>query len=416
MAKLRTGNRQLRTNYYLCAVQHLSQRQLFLTHVAQTSPFPIGLEIERGEGIYLYDVSGKRYADLISGIGVSSLGHCHPAVVKAVQDQAAKFMHLMVYGEYIHAPQVQLATKLAAYLPQTLNSVYITNSGAEAAEGALKLAKRYTGKTRIVSFKNAYHGSTHGALSVMGSEVFKNAYRPLLPDVQLLEYNNIEDLANISCRTAAVIIETIQGEAGVVLPTADFLQALRKKCTEQGALLIFDEIQCGFGRTGKLFAFEHYGVVPDVLLTAKAMGGGMPIGAFISSAQIMNVLTHNPILGHITTFGGHPVSCAAALATLTTLVESNLINEVGAKEQLFRSLLQHPQIKAIHGKGLLLSVEFESHDFMFKVIERCFANGIITDWFLFSDNRMRLAPPLIITNEEIEACCALLLKSIDEVI
>lgn len=396
-------------------MNHLSQRQLFLQHVAQTSPFPIGLEIERAENIYLYDTTGKRYTDLISGIGVSSLGHCHPAVVKAVQEQAAKFMHLMVYGEYIHAPQVQLACRLAEFLPPNLDSVYITNSGAEAAEGALKLAKRYTGRTRIVSFKNAYHGSTHGALSVMGSEVFKNAYRPLLPDVQLLEYNNIADLENISCRTAAVIVETIQGEAGAVVPSAEFLQALRKKCTEQGALLIFDEIQCGFGRTGKLFAFEHFGIVPDILLTAKAMGGGMPIGAFISSNQIMNVLTHNPILGHITTFGGHPVSCAASLAALNELVNTNLIDEVKGKEELFRKLLVHPKIKAIHGKGLLLSVEFESHEFMFKVIERGFANGIITDWFLFSDNRMRLAPPLIITNKQIAESCALLLQSIEEV-
>ena len=396
-------------------MHHISQRQLFLQHVAQTSPAPLGLEIERAEGLYLYDVNGKQYADLISGIGVSSLGHCHPAVVKAVQEQAAKFMHLMVYGEYVYSPQVQLAALLAKQLPTSLNSVYITNSGTEATEGALKLAKRYTGRTRIVSFKNAYHGSTHGALSVMGSEYFKNAFRPLLPDVQHLEFNNIEDLENISCRTAAVIVETIQGEAGAVVPSAEFLQALRNKCTEMGALLILDEIQCGFGRTGKLFAFEHFGIVPDVLLTAKAMGGGMPIGAFISSTEIMNSLTNNPVLGHITTFGGHPVSCAAALATLTTLTESNLIAEVEEKEQLFRKYLQHPAIKAIHGKGLLLSVEFENHELLLKIIERCIANGIITDWFLFSDNRMRLAPPLIITAEQIEICSAAIVKSINEI-
>lgn len=395
-------------------MHHISQRQLFLQHVAQTSPAPLGLEIERAEGLYLYDVNGKQYADLISGIGVSSLGHCHPVVVKAVQEQAAKFMHLMVYGEYIYSPQVQLAALLAKQLPTNLNSVYITNSGTEATEGALKLAKRYTGRTRIVSFKNAYHGSTHGALSVMGSEYFKNAFRPLLPDVQHLEFNNIEDLENISCRTAAVIVETIQGEAGAVVPSVEFLQALRTKCTEMGALLILDEIQCGFGRTGKLFAFEHFGIVPDVLLTAKAMGGGMPIGAFISSTEIMNSLTNNPVLGHITTFGGHPVSCAAALATLTTLTESNLISEVETKEQLFRKYLQHPAIKAIHGKGLLLSVEFENHELLLKIIERCIANGIITDWFLFSDNRMRLAPPLIITAEQIEICSAAIVKSINE--
>ena len=395
-------------------MHHISQRQLFLQHVAQTSPAPLGLEIERAEGLYLYDVNGKQYADLISGIGVSSLGHCHPAVVKAVQEQAAKFMHLMVYGEYVYSPQVQLAALLAKQLPTSLNSVYITNSGTEATEGALKLAKRYTGRTRIVSFKNAYHGSTHGALSVMGSEYFKNAFRPLLPDVQHLEFNNIEDLENISCRTAAVIVETIQGEAGAVLPSAQFLQALRTKCTEMGALLILDEIQCGFGRTGKLFAFEHFGIVPDILLTAKAMGGGMPIGAFISSTEIMNSLTNNPVLGHITTFGGHPVSCAAALATLITLTESNLINDVETKEQLFRKHLQHPAIKAIHGKGLLLSVEFENHEILLRIIERCIANGIITDWFLFSDNRMRLAPPLIITAEQIEICSAAIVKSINE--
>jgi acetylornithine/N-succinyldiaminopimelate aminotransferase len=397
-------------------MRHISQRQLFLQHVAQTSPAPLGLEIERAEGLYLYDMDGKRYADLISGIGVSSLGHCHPAVVKAVQEQAAKFMHLMVYGEYIHSPQVQLSTRLAELLPENLNSVYITNSGAEATEGALKLAKRYTGRTRIVSFKNAYHGSTHGALSVMGSEYFKNAYRPLLPDVQMLEYNNIADLENISCRTAAVIVETIQGEAGAVVPSTGFLQALRKKCTDVGALLILDEIQCGFGRSGKLFAFEHFGIVPDVLLTAKAMGGGMPIGAFISSNEIMSTLTHNPVLGHITTFGGHPVSCAAALATLTELTESKLIDEVEEKAQLFRKYLQHPAIKAIHGKGLMLSVEFENHELLLKIIERCIFNGIITDWFLFSDNRMRLAPPLIITAEQIEECSAVIIRSINEAI
>jgi acetylornithine/N-succinyldiaminopimelate aminotransferase len=395
-------------------VQHLSQRQLFLQHVAQTSPAPLGLEIERAEGLYLYDTAGKQYADLISGIGVSSLGHCHPAVVKAVQEQAAKFMHLMVYGEYVYAPQVQLATLLAAQLPQNLNLIYITNSGTEATEGALKLAKRYTGRTRLVSFKNAYHGSTHGALSVMGSEYFKNAYRPLLPDVEQLEYNNLADIEKIGCRTAAVIVETIQGEAGAVVPNPSFLQALRQRCTEMGALLILDEIQCGFGRTGKLFAFEHYGIVPDVLLTAKAMGGGMPIGAFIASAQIMDSLSHNPVLGHITTFGGHPVSCAAALATLTTLLDSGVINTVEEKEQLFRQHLQHPAILAIHGKGLLLSVEFESHELLLKIIGRCIANGIITDWFLFSDNRMRLAPPLIITAKQIEDCSAAIIKSINE--
>ena len=395
-------------------MHHISQRQLFLQHVAQTSPAPLGLEIERAEGLYLYDVNGKCYADLISGIGVSSLGHSHPAVVKAVQEQAAKFMHLMVYGEYIYSPQVQLSTLLTKQLPVNLDSVYITNSGTEATEGALKLAKRYTGRTGIVSFKNAYHGSTHGALSVMGGEYFKNAFRPLLPDVQHLEYNNIEDLENITSHTACVIVETIQGEAGVVLPTVAFLQSLRAKCTQTGALLILDEIQCGFGRTGKLFAFEHYGIVPDILLTAKAMGGGMPIGAFISSNEIMNSLTHNPVLGHITTFGGHPVSCAAALATLTELVNTNLVGLVDEKEQLFRKYLQHPAIKAIHGKGLLLSVEFENHELLFKIIARCIANGIITDWFLFSDNRMRLAPPLIITAEQIEECSAAIVKSISE--
>ncbi|UPT66224.1 MAG: aspartate aminotransferase family protein [Sphingobacteriales bacterium JAD_PAG50586_3] len=361
-------------------------------------------------------MDGKRYADLISGIGVSSLGHCHPAVVKAVQEQAAKFMHLMVYGEYVYSPQVQLSKALAEILPENLNSVYITNSGTEAAEGALKLAKRYTGRTRIVSFKNAYHGSTHGALSVMGSEYFKNAYRPLLPDVQFLEYNNVTDLENISCRTAAVIVETIQGEAGAVVPDAGFLQTLRKKCTDMGALLILDEIQCGFGRTGKFFAFEHFGIVPDILLTAKAMGGGMPIGAFISSKEIMDSLTHNPVLGHITTFGGHPVSCAAALATLIVLRDSDIIDRVEEKGQLFRKHLQHPAIKAIHGKGLLLSVEFENHELLLKIIGRCIANGIITDWFLFSDNRMRLAPPLIITAEQIEECSAVIVKSIKEVL
>ena len=392
----------------------ITQRQLFFNHLAQTSDMPLALEIEKAEGMYLTDVYGNRYMDLISGISVSNVGHRHPKVVSAIKNQLDKYMHLMVYGEYIQSPQVQLATLLTSLLPKNLSSVYFVNSGSEAVEGAMKLAKRYTGRTEIVSFNNAYHGSTQGSLSIMGNEEFKNAFRPLLPDVKQIRFNNSVDLQEITERTACVIVETIQGEAGAIVPENDFLKELSKRCKEVGALLVADEIQCGFGRTGKLFTFEHYDFVPDVMTIAKGMGGGMPIGAFISSNEIMNSLTNNPILGHITTFGGHPVCCAASMAVLSILLEGNLMGEVAAKEQLFRELLVHPKIKSINGKGLLLSVEFESYELNKAIIDRCIANGVISDWFLFNANSMRIAPPLIITEDEIRFACNVILQSIEK--
>ncbi len=388
----------------------LTNRQLFYNHLAQTSETPLALEIEKAEGIYLIDISGKRYIDLISGISVSNVGHRHPKVLAAIQNQLDKYLHLMVYGEYIQSPQVQLAKLLADNLPANLSSVYFVNSGSEAIEGAMKLVKRFTGRTEIISFKNGYHGSTHGSLSIMGNEEFKNAFRPLLPDVRQIEYNNTNDLKLITDRTAGVIVETIQGEAGAIIPQYTFLKQLRSRCTEVGAMLVADEVQCGFGRTGKLFAFEHYDFVPDILCLAKGMGGGMPIGAFISSKEIMHSLTNNPILGHITTFGGHPVSCAASAATLNVLLEEKLIEKVERKEKLFRSLLIHPKIKSIKGKGLLLAIEFESYEENKKIIDKCIENGLITDWFLFKPQSMRIAPPLTITEEEIKTACQIILE------
>ncbi len=393
----------------------LTKRQLFLQHIAPTSPEPLMLEIERAAGMYLYGPNNKKYLDLIAGISVSNLGHCHPEVVAAVQEQAAKYMHLMVYGEYVYTPQVQLATLLTEQLPPTLNSVYFVNSGTEATEGALKLAKRYTGRSEIISFKNAYHGSTHGSLSIMGSETFKNAFRPLLPDCRNICYNEPSDLAHITERTACVVAEPVQAESGIHPPQNDFLKALRKRCTEVGALLILDEIQTGFGRTGALFAFEHYGIVPDVLLLAKGMGGGMPIGVFVADKKLMQVFSHNPILGHITTFGGHPVTCAASLATLKVLLRENYIAQIPEKEALFYQLLVHPSIKAVRSKGLMMAVEFSDFPFTKKVIDACIAKGLITDWFLFADNCLRIAPPLIISHEQIKWACRIILECLEEV-
>jgi len=393
----------------------ISLRSLFLQHVAQTSETPVGLEVERAEGVFIYDYSGKAYLDLISGVSVSSIGHCNPKVVDAVKVQAEKYMHLMVYGEYIQTPQVEYARLLAKQLPETLSQVYFVNSGSEANEGALKLAKRYTGRTELVGFVNAYHGSTHGALSMMGDELFKNAFRPLLPDTRHLPFNNIESLDQITSRTAAVLVEPQQGEAGAIVPNHDFLVALRKKCNETGALLIFDEVQTGFGRSGSLFAFQRFGVTPDIFTIAKGMGGGMPIGAFVSSKEIMQCLKTNPVLGHITTFGGHPVSCAAALATLNVLLESNYIEEVASKEELFRKRLVHPKIQEVRGVGLLLAVELGSASMVQKVIKGALNRGILLDWFLFCDTAFRIAPPLIITSDQIEMACKALLEAIDEV-
>ncbi|MEZ2337741.1 aspartate aminotransferase family protein [Mucilaginibacter sp. RCC_168] len=388
-------------------------RQLFLANNAQTTNFPLLLEFERAEGVYMYDTAGKAHTDLISGIGVSSLGHGNPKVIAAIKHQVDQYMHLMVYGEYVQTPQVRFAEKLVSVLPQNMESVYFTNSGAEAVEGALKLAKRYTGRQQIIACHNSYHGSTQGALSVMGNEEFKQAYRPLLPGISFIRFNEADDLQLITNQTACVIIETVQGEAGIRVPDAAYMQALRKRCDETDTLLILDEIQAAFGRTGKLFAFEHFGIVPDILLLAKALGGGMPVGAFISSNTIMGALKENPILGHITTFGGHPVCCAAGLAALEVLLDENLVSGVAEKEALFRKLLVHPAIKQVRGKGLMLAVELESFDLNKKIIDRCIEHGIITDWFLHCSNSMRIAPPLIITSAQIEHACSVILEAIE---
>ena len=389
----------------------LTQRQLFLQHNAQTTLEPLLLEFNKASGMYLYDTEGKKYLDLIAGIGVSNVGHCHPAVVEAVKNQAESYMHIMVYGEFVQSPQVNFAKALADVLPANLNCTYFVNSGAEAVEGAMKLAKRYTHRTEIISCNNSYHGSTQGALSLMGNEEFKQAYRPLLPHIKFIEYNSLPDLDLITTNTAAVFVETIQGEAGIRVADKAYFKALREKCTASGTLLVLDEIQCGFGRTGKLFGFEHFDIVPDILLLAKGIGGGMPIGAFISSKEIMIALATNPILGHITTFGGHPVSCAAGLATLQTILHENIVDGVTEKGELFKKLLVHPAIKEVRGKGLMIAIEFENFETNKKIIDACIADGVISDWFLHCSNSMRVAPPLIISNEEIEYACSVILKN-----
>ncbi len=371
------------------------------------------IEIVSAEGVHMYDDVGKPYIDLISGIGVSNLGHGHPRVIEAVKQQAEKYMHLMVYGEYVQTPQVRFAEKLISIFPPKLQSVYFTNSGTEACEGALKLAKRYTGRSNILACYNSYHGSTHGALSVMGNEEYKQAYRPLLPGINFIRFNNIDDLDLINDQTACVIVETIQGEAGVRVPDVAYMRALSTKCNETGTLLILDEIQTAFGRTGKLFGFEHFGIVPDILLLAKALGGGMPVGAFASSHEIMDALKENPILGHITTFGGHPVCCAAGLAALEVLLDENICEKIEEKAGLIRSLLIHSSIKEIRGMGLIIAIELESFDLNKKIIDRCIANGVIVDWFLHCGNAMRIAPPLIITHDEIKKACSIILEAIN---
>jgi acetylornithine/succinyldiaminopimelate/putrescine aminotransferase len=391
----------------------MTNRQLFLRHVAQTSDAPLALEIVRAEGVHLYDESGKKYLDLIAGISVCNLGHSHPRVVEAVKDQAERYMHLMVYGEFVESPQVAYAHLLARHLPSTLNSVYFTNSGAEAIEGAMKLAKRYTGRTETVAFKDAYHGSTQGALSIIGQEYFRRAYRPLVPGITHLSYGDMGDLSQITSRTACVIAETVQGEAGVIRPEPAWLQALSARCRETGALLVLDEVQAGLGRTGTLWAFERYGVVPDVLVLGKALGGGMPLGAFVADRKMMGVLSHNPVLGHITTFGGHPVSCAAGLAAFQTLLDEKYIDTVAPKEALFRQLLHHPRIRSLHVAGLLIAVEFESFGFNKRVIDACIREGVLTDWFLFRPESLRIAPPLTITPAEIRDACSVITGVLD---
>ncbi|MDZ4759088.1 MAG: aspartate aminotransferase family protein [Bacteroidota bacterium] len=396
----------------------ISHRQLFLLHNAQTSPAPLMIEIEKAEGNYLINTSGKHFLDFLSGVSVCNVGHRHPHVIKAITDQLGKYMHTMVYGEFIQSPQTLLAKKLNDHLSPKWNnetlSVYYGNSGAEAIDGALKLAKRATGRSGIIAFKNAYHGSTHAALSLMSNEEFKNPFRPLLPDVRFLDFNNFEQLQSINSDCACVVLEIIQSETGYTLAENNWLTALKNKCTEVGALLIIDEIQTGFGRTGTMFAFEQTAIVPDILVCAKGMGGGMPIGCFIAAKQLMDKLSHNPVLGHITTFGGHPVCCAASMATMEVIENENLLYGVAEKENLIRLLLQQNKtIKNISGKGLMLSLEFENFEQNKAIIDKCIEKGLLTDWFLHAANKLRLTPPLTITNEEIKKACGIIIESIE---
>lgn len=370
-------------------------------------------QFKEAQGIYLIDENGKKHIDLISGIAVNNVGHRNPRVIKAIKKQLKHSMHQMVYGEYVIQPQVKLAKKLTEQLPETLNSVYLLNSGSEAIEGAMKLAKKHTGRNKIVAFRNAYHGSTAGALSLMDNEYYSGPFKPLLPEVYFADYNDIDSLSIIDSETAAVFVEPVQAESGYTAADKEFLEEIRKRCDDSGALLVFDEIQSGMGRTGKLFAFEHYGVIPDILTLAKGLGGGMPISCFISGTEIMASLTDNPILGHITTFGGHPVSCAAANATLKEILKKDLMQGIEDKEKLFRELLKHPEIKAISGKGLMLAIHLDSFDRVKQVIERCFEEGLIIDWFLYNTNALRIAPPLIITEEQIKEICAIILWALD---
>ena len=391
-----------------------SMRHLFLQHIGQTSETPLALHITKARGSKLWDAAGKEYMDVIGGISVCNIGHCHPAVVEAIQKQAQQYLHIMVYGELVESPQVEYAARLTQYLPPSLNSVFFTASGSEATEGAMKLAKRVTGRSEMISFKKSYHGSTQGALSMMGSEYWQQAFRPLLPGIQQFVYNDMDMLDRITEQTACVVAETVQAEAGVQVPGKLWLQALRKRCTDMGALLVLDEIQCGFGRNGTLWAFEQFDVVPDILLLGKALGGGMPLGAFIADKKIMDTLSYNPVLGHINTFGGHPVCCAAGLAAFNVLLAENLIASVKEKEALFRSLLQHKKIKKINSLGLMMAVFFDDYAMNKKIIDACIEKGVFTDWFLFASEAMRIVPPLSITYDEIHKAAAIILSVLDE--
>jgi acetylornithine/succinyldiaminopimelate/putrescine aminotransferase len=397
---------------------YITHRQQFFDYLAQTSDYPLALEIERAEGVYMFGADGKQYIDLISGIAVSNVGHRHPKVIAAIHEQLEKHMHLLVYGEFVQSTQVRLASALAKTLDLSppnpspfgkIDNVYFTNSGTEATEGAMKLAKRFTGRSEFVSCFNAYHGSTQGALSLAGADFFKQNFRPLLPGIKHIQHGLLADLEQITSKTAAVVIEVIGGESGVSIPEVEYMIQLRKRCTEVGALLILDEIQTGFGRTGTFWAFEQFDIYPDILLSAKGMGGGMPIGAFMASQEVMSVFKNNPILGHITTFGGHPVSCASSLAALEVVLEENLHTTAVAKGNLFKSLLKHSEITAVRGKGLMLAAQMGSFEKLKNTIDRCIENGVVTDWFLFCDNAMRIAPPLTITDEQIREACAVII-------
>jgi acetylornithine/N-succinyldiaminopimelate aminotransferase len=391
----------------------MTNRQLFLQHVGQTSEAPLCLNIVHAQGSKMTDAAGKEYLDLIAGISVCNIGHRHPKVVEAIKKQADEYLHIMVYGELVENPQVNYAKLLTDNLPKNLNAVFFTASGSEATEGAMKLAKRFTGRSQIISFKNSYHGSTQGALSIMGSEYWQQAYRPLLPDVMQLRYNNFNDLENITERTACVVAETVQAEAGVLPPKDGWLPALRERCTKTGTLLVLDEIQCGFGRNGSLFAFEQFNVIPDILLLGKALGGGMPLGAFIADKFVMDHFTFNPVLGHINTFGGHPVSCAAGTAALKVLLDEKIIKQVFEKEKIFQRLLQHKLIKNVNSLGLMIAVEFDSFETNKKVIDALIENGVFTDWFLFAAHALRISPPLNMSDEDIKTACAKIINVLD---
>ena len=386
----------------------------FLKYQAKTTPFPLGIEIDHAKGSYVYDTDGKEYLDFVAGVSACSLGHCHPNIVAAIKAQSERYLHVMVYGEFAQEPAVNLAKELAKELPDSLKVTYLVNSGTEAIEGALKLAKRVTGRGGLIAAHNAYHGSTHGALSLLGAENQKKAYRPLLPGIQFIEFNEEKDLEKITTQTAAVLLETIQGGAGFIVPKNDYLKKVKRKCEAVGAMLILDEIQPGFGRTGKLFGFEHFDVVPDILVMGKGMGGGLPIGAFRSSSEHMELLSEHPKLGHITTFGGNPVIASAGVATVNTIQNSTLIEDTLEKEQLIRSLLKHPLIKEIRGKGLMLAALVESPEIAAKIIHRCLANGLILFFLLFEGRAIRITPPLTISKKEISKGCKILLETLDE--
>ena len=393
----------------------MTNREIFYRNMGLPSASPMGIEMERAEGIYIYGSDGKEFIDLVSGVSVSNIGHRHPKVIKAIHNQLEKYMHLMVYGELIQSPQVRLAKNLTDHLPGNLDSVYFVNSGSEAIEGALKLAKRVTGRSEIITFKNAYHGGTHGALSILGNESLKYAFRPLLPDIRFLRFNRKEDLEQITEKTACIVAESVQAEAGILLPENGFLKKLRKKCDQTGTLLVIDDIQMGFGRTGKLFSFENFGITPDILALAKGMGGGMPIGAFVASRKLMDSLTFQPELGHITTFGGHPVSCAAANASLNVILENKLSEQANKKGKKFKEEMEKQKgVMEVRQIGLMLGIDLESEKMMDRLLSLFIRNGLIADRFLFRPKAFRIAPPLTITNEEIEKTIGVLKKCFGE--